>query len=93
MDLGSASVLTGIRERRYVPDKLRAGAVALVKAPADLFRKEPGISCECILYIGLIGCIVKTGQHSWSTSRQAYKLDRFYIMGYYKISPVCWCPV
>ena len=27
---GSASVLTGIRERRYVPDKLRAGAVALV---------------------------------------------------------------
>jgi hypothetical protein len=54
----------------------------------------PGISCECILYIGLIGCIVKTGQHNWSvarllyaeraTSRQAYKLDRLNVMGYYK---------
>jgi len=28
--------------------------------------KGPGISCGCILYIGLIGCIVKTGQHTWS---------------------------
>ena len=35
-NLGSASVLTGIRERRYVPDKLRAGAVALVHKPASL---------------------------------------------------------
>ena len=35
----------------------------------------PGISCECILYIGLIECIVKTGQHSWSSNkRQAASL-------------------
>ena len=40
MDLGSASVLTGIRERRYVPDKLRAGAVALVKQQAPSHKLD-----------------------------------------------------
>ena len=43
------------------------GPVATCRISSRGATTGPGIRCGCILYIGLIGCIVKTGQHSWSS--------------------------